>query len=75
MELKFREKILLSHMRWFSNNLNNIIFYKHSYFSLLVKFRSLLYFFNIFTKKKNIFFGIYDIDLLSIKFQYLNRKK
>jgi hypothetical protein len=74
MELKFKQKVLLSHMNWLSKNINKLIFYKHSYFNLLVKFKSLLEFFNTFTKKRNFFYGVYDIDLLSIRYQYLNRR-
>jgi hypothetical protein len=75
IELKFKQKILLSHMYWFTNNINKLVFYRHSYFSLLVKFKSLLEFFNIFIRKRNVFYGVYDIDLLSIKFQYLNKNR
>jgi hypothetical protein len=74
MELKFKQKLLLSHMNWLSNNINKLIFYKRSYFNLLVKFKSLLEFFNTFIKKRNFFYGVYDIDLLSIRYQYLNRR-
>ncbi len=74
LEMKLKQKILLSHMNWFVNNVDKLIFYKDSYSSLLVRFKSLLEFFYLFTKKRSFFYGIYDIDLILVRFQYLKKK-
>src|SRR5689334_15298271 len=75
LELKFKQKVLLAHMNWLYNNINKLVFYRRSSFSLLVRFKSFLeFFYNSFTRKRNIFYGVYGIDLLSIRSQYLNRR-
>jgi hypothetical protein len=74
IKIKVKQKLLLSHINWFSNNINKLIFYRDSYYSLLVKYRSILNFTNLFTCKHNIFYGIYNIDLLLIRSKYLNKK-
>jgi hypothetical protein len=76
IELKFKQKVLLHHMNWLYNNINKLVFYRTSSFTLLARFKSYVDFFyyNVSTKR-NIFYGVYGIDLLSIKSQYLNRRK
>ncbi len=74
LEMKFRQKVLLFHMNWFTSNINQIVFYKEAYSTLLVKFRSLLEIFNFIIKKRNAFYGIYDIDLMLVRFQYKQTK-
>jgi len=70
LEMKFRQKVLLFHMNWFTNNINQVVFYKKAYSTLLVRFKLLLEIFNFIIKKRNIFYGIYDIDLMLVRFQY-----
>lgn len=70
LEMKFKQKVLLYHMNWFTNNVNQTIYYRESFSTLLVKFRSLLEIFNFIIKKRDVFYGIYDIDLMLVRFQY-----
>ncbi len=74
LEMKFKQKVLLSHMNWFAKNVRKLVFYKDSYATLLVRFKSLLEIFNVFTRKRNLFYGIYDIDLMLLRFQYFKKK-
>ena len=70
LEMNFRQKVLLFHMNWFANNINQTIYYRETFSTLLVKFRSLLEIFNFIIKKRDLFYGIYDIDLMLVRFQY-----
>jgi hypothetical protein len=70
MEMKMKQKRILSHLLWYKNNLNRTIYFRLPFGKLLVKTRGLLSCIDIIVAKKNVFFGVYPIDLLFIKHRY-----
>lgn len=67
MEMKFKQVKLLSHLFWFKNNLNKTIFFRLPFGKLLVKTRGVLNSIDFIFSKKQVFFGIYQPDLLFLK--------
>lgn len=69
IELKVKQKIILTNVRWFKNNIQKVLFFRLSHGKLLVKTRGMLLSASSLLTKKKIFFGIYDAGL------YLSKHK
>lgn len=67
MEMKLKQKRLLSNILWFKSNLSKTIFFRQSFGKLMVKTRGLLNCIDFIISKKQVFFGIYQPDLLFLK--------
>jgi hypothetical protein len=67
MEMKFKQIKLLSHLFWFKHNLNKTVFFRLPFGKLLVKTRGILNSIDFIFSKKQVFFGIYQPDLLFLK--------
>lgn len=67
MEMKLRNKRILSEMLWFKENLSKTLFFKLPFSKLFVKTRGMLNSIEIVVSKKKVFFGIYPIDLYYLK--------
>jgi len=67
LELKLKQKIILTNIRWFRNNINRVLFFRLPHGKLLVKTRGMLLSAESLVTKKRVFFGIYPLDLLFLK--------
>jgi len=67
MEMKLRQKRILNNLYWFKNNLSKTLFFKLPFGKLLVKTRGILNSIDFILAKKQVFFGIYQPDLLFLK--------
>jgi hypothetical protein len=67
MEMKFKNIKLLTNIYWFKQNLDKTHFFKLPLGKLLVKTRGILNNIDFIFSKKNLFFGIYQPDLLFLK--------
>lgn len=65
--MKIKSKLLLHSITWLKNNIHKIIFFRLQISILMIKSLGLVNTFNMFSKKRNIFFGIYKTDLYNIK--------
>jgi len=67
MELKIKQKIILSNLRWLKNNINKVLFFRLPHGKLLIKTRGMLLSSEPLLSKRAVFFGLYPMDLLLIK--------
>jgi hypothetical protein len=67
MEMKLKQKRLLRSLFWFKNNLKKTLFFRLPLGKLLVKTRGILNSVDFIFSKKQVFFGIYQPDLLLLK--------
>jgi hypothetical protein len=70
MEMKIRQKRILTNMLWFKQNLPKTIFFRLPFGKLLVRTRGILNIVDLIVLRKKIFFGIYPVDLLYIKHRH-----
>lgn len=70
LEMKLKQKLILKNILWFKKNLLKTIFFKRSITKLTIKVRGVLRIIDLITIKKQIFFGIYTLDLLFLKQKY-----
>lgn len=67
MEMKLKQVKLLNNLFWFKHNLNKTVFFRLPFGKLLVKTRGILNSIDFIFSKKQVFFGIYQPDLLFLK--------
>jgi hypothetical protein len=67
MEMKLKQKRLLSNILWFKSNLSKTLFFRLQFGKLVIKTRGLLNSIDFIIFKKQVFFGIYQPDLLFLK--------
>lgn len=67
MEMKLKNKLLLSNMLWLKKNLPETNFFRFPFSKFMIKTRGMLNVVNFIVVKKKIFFGIYPMDLYYIK--------
>lgn len=67
MELKVKQKIILSNLKWLKANVSKIVFFRLPHSKLLIKTRGMLLASEPLLSKKKVFFGLYNMDLLLIK--------
>lgn len=67
MEMKLKNKMLLSNMLWLKKNLPEMNFFRFQFSKFMIKTRGMLNAVNFIVVKKKVFFGIYPIDLYYIK--------
>jgi hypothetical protein len=67
MEMKVKQKRLLRSLLWFKSNLQKTLFFRLPFGKLLVKTRGVLNCIDYIFSRKQVFFGIYQPDLLFIK--------
>lgn len=67
MEMKLKQKRLLSNILWFKTNLSKTLFFKLPFGKLVVKTRGILNCTDFIISKKQVFFGIYQPDFLFLK--------
>jgi hypothetical protein len=67
MEMKLKQKRLLSSILWFKSNLSKTLFFNLPFGKLVIKTRGLLNSIDFVISKKQVFFGIYQPDLLFLK--------
>jgi hypothetical protein len=65
--MKLKQKRLLGNILWFKSNLSKTIFFRQPFGKLMVKTRGLLNCVDSIISKKQVFFGIYQPDLLFLK--------
>ena len=67
MEMKLKNKRILKQMLWLKKNLPETNFFRFPFSKLMIKTRGMLNVINYIVVKKNVFFGIYPMDLYYIK--------
>lgn len=67
LQMKLRNKLLLSNMLWLKKNLPETNFFRFAFSKFMIKTRSMLNVVNFIVLKKKVFFGIYPMDLYYIK--------
>jgi hypothetical protein len=67
IELKSKQKFVYSNILWLKNNVFRTLFFSLPFGRLLTKTKRMIFSVDFIVLKKNIFFGIYNVDLLYIK--------
>ena len=73
IEMKLKQKRLLKQLFWFKLNLSKTLFFRLPFGKLLVKTRGVLNSMDFIFSKKQVFFGIYQPDLLFVKQKNKNK--
>jgi hypothetical protein len=67
MEMKLKQKRLLGGILWFKSNLVKTLFFRLFFGKSIIRTRGLLNSIDFIISKKQVFFGIYQPDLLFLK--------
>jgi len=67
MEMKLKNKLLLSNMLWLKRNLPETNFFRFQFSKFIIKMNGMLNIVNFIVIKKKVFFGIYPMDLYYIR--------
>jgi len=75
LEMKLKNKLILSQMLWFKKNLHRINFFRLPHTRLMRRTRNLMKSAEILTEERKIFFGLYPMDIFIIRLACANLER